>query len=388
MFSRHVAAVRLLFSLAACALLASTPFTAAAADPFVIPVILPMTGSAAFLGKEESSALAVAETTVNKAGGISGRQIKFVVQDDQSNPTVALQLATAIVASKAPVMIGSSITASCSAIAPLMKDGPIDFCLSPGLHPAEGSYVFTPCPSSYDLGVVTARYLREHDWKNVAFIYSTDGSGQDGEQNVNKALALPENSSIHSTGVEHFGVADLSVAAQIARIKATNPQAIYVWTTGTPLGTVLRAIGDAGIDVPIITSFSNATYDQMKAYKGFMPKNLLFAGLRTQATDLMAKAGPRDPAGVYYRAFQSAGIRPDVGYAITWDPAMLAINALKAVGLNGSPEKLRSYLAGLHGWNGANGAYDFQTIAQRGVNDKGLVMIKWDAAQDTWVSVK
>ncbi len=119
-------------------------------------VILPMTGSAAFLGKEESAALGVAETTVNKAGGISGRPIKFAIQDDQSNPTVSLQLATAIIASKAPIMIGSSITASCAAIAPLMKDGPIDVCLSPGLHPAEGSYVFLPCPSSYDLGVVTA----------------------------------------------------------------------------------------------------------------------------------------------------------------------------------------------------------------------------------------
>ena len=62
-----------------------------------------------------------------------------------------------------------------------MKDGPVDVCLSPGLHPAEGSYVFLPCPSSYDLGVVTARWLQERNLKRVAFIYSTDGSGQDGE---------------------------------------------------------------------------------------------------------------------------------------------------------------------------------------------------------------
>ncbi len=67
-------------------------------------------------------------------------------------------------------MIGSSITANCSAIAPLMKDGPIDVCLSPGLHPADGSYVFLPCPSSYDLAVVTARWLHERNIKNIAFI--------------------------------------------------------------------------------------------------------------------------------------------------------------------------------------------------------------------------
>ena len=65
--------------------MASAPFGAnAAAEVYNIPVVLPMTGSAAFLGKEESAALQVAETTVNKAGGISGRPIKFVIQDDQS----------------------------------------------------------------------------------------------------------------------------------------------------------------------------------------------------------------------------------------------------------------------------------------------------------------
>ncbi len=379
--------MRLLLSLLTAACVAGSPCAAGAADVFNIPVILPMTGSAAFLGKEESAALGVAETTVNKAGGISGRPIKFVIQDDQTNPTVALQLATAIVGSKVPIMIGSSITGSCAAIAPLMKDGPVDICLSPGLHPADGSYVFTPCPSSYDLGVVTARWLRERNLKNVAFLYTTDGSGQDGEVNMAKVLALGENKNLKAVAVEHFGVTDLSVAAQIARIKASNPQAIYVWTTGTPLGTALRAIGDAGLDVPIITSFSNATFDQMTAYKSFMPKNLVFAALRTQASDLMAKASPKEPAGVFFSAFKAAGIRPDVGYAIAWDPVFLAISALKVNGLTATPDKLRAYLANLKNWRGANGVYDFPSVPQRGVADNALVMVRWDPDHDNWVSI-
>lgn len=370
-------------------LLASAPGAArAAGEVFTVPVILPMTGSAAFLGKEESAALNVVETTVNKAGGISGRAIKFAVQDDQSNPTVALQLATAIVATKAPIMIGSSITASCSAMQPLMKEGPVDICLSPGLHPADGSYVFLPVPSSYDLGIVTAKWFHDRNLKNVAFMFTTDGSGQDGEANATKVLALPENKDIKVTAIEHFAVNDLSVAAQVARIKASNPQAIYVWTTGTPLGTALRAINDAGLDVPVLTSFSNATFDQMTAYKSFMPKNLVFAALRTEASDVMAKSRPKDPSGVFFNAFKAAGIRPDVGHAIAWDPAMLVIQALQANGLNATPDKLRNYLANLKNWNGADGVYDFAAIPQRGIADKGLIMVRWDPSADNWVSIK
>ena len=74
------------------AALAVIPSFAVAADPYEINVILPMTGAAAFLGKADTNALNVIEATVNKAGGIRGRQIKFVVADDESNPALAVQL--------------------------------------------------------------------------------------------------------------------------------------------------------------------------------------------------------------------------------------------------------------------------------------------------------
>ena len=66
---------------------------------------------------------------------------------------------------------------------------------------------------------------------------------------------------------------------------------------------------------------------------------------------------------------------------------MLVISALKANGLSASPAKLRTYLAGLKNWNGANGTYDFTAIAQRGVAEKALVMVRWDPVQDNWVSI-
>src|SRR5579863_6260223 len=62
-----------------------------AADPFVIQVLAPETGTAAFLGKEEAQALEVLEKDTNNAGGIDGRQIRFNIQDDQSNPQTAVQ---------------------------------------------------------------------------------------------------------------------------------------------------------------------------------------------------------------------------------------------------------------------------------------------------------
>lgn len=369
--------------------LAFVPFAGSSApEPYVINVVTSLTGTAAFLGKAESTALAVVQDTVNKSGGIKGRPVQFVIKDDQSNPQISVQLAGVVAAQKPAVMLGPTISGNCNAVAPLMKDGPVDICYSPGIHPAEGSFVFSPSASSADIATFTARYYREHGLKNVAFIYSTDGSGQDGEQSMRGVLAQPENRDLHVVGNEHFAVTDISVVAQIVRIKASGAQVINIWTSGTPLATVLRAISDAGLTIPVVTSWSNATYDQMSAYKSFLPKDLLFVAPPELATDLMAKASPQQPGGVFHRAFLAAGVRPEAGYVTSWDPTLLIVTALRKLGPNATAEQLRAYLANIHYWLGANGVYDFHAFPQRGIADRSLLMIRWDPAQGTWVQDK
>ncbi len=71
-----------------------------------------------------------------------------------------MQLANDLIAQKPAVMLGSSLVATCRAIAPLMKDGPVDYCLSPGIHPDAGSYVFTASVSTLDLANALVRYFR------------------------------------------------------------------------------------------------------------------------------------------------------------------------------------------------------------------------------------
>src|SRR5277367_666039 len=98
---------RLAFALAAVALVAA-PLQlapAGAAEPFEINVIVSLTGPFAFIGSAEAASIRAIETLVNKQGGIKGQPVKMVIQDDQSTPAVAVQLASAIIAKKVPVML-------------------------------------------------------------------------------------------------------------------------------------------------------------------------------------------------------------------------------------------------------------------------------------------
>jgi branched-chain amino acid transport system substrate-binding protein len=367
---------------------AGIPLATAAADPYEINVVLPLTGSVALLGNAVAKSLGLVEENVNKAGGISGRPVKFVIGDDQSNPSTAVQLVNRIIAAKAPVMIGPSLNATCSSIAPLLKDGPVGLCLSPGIHPDPGSFVFSAAPSTLDLAIVTSHYAKRRGWKKIAFLITTDSSGIDGEKVLNQAFTGPDGKDTAVVDVEHFGVTDLTVAAQLTRIKAANPDALYVWASGTPSVTALRGLQDAGMTLPVLTSYSNATYEQLTAIKNFIPKEYLMPGPPTMVPpDQLGRGQLREAVTAYYKTFQAAGMKPDVLQTSAWDAAQLVISALRKLGPTATAAQIRDYIDGLNGFTGVTGRYDFKAIPQRGVDWKSSVlMARWDPAKESFVS--
>jgi branched-chain amino acid transport system substrate-binding protein len=80
-------------------------------------------------------------------------------------------------------------------------------------------------------------------------------------------------------------------------------------------------------------------------------------------------------------------VSPDISAALAWDAGMLAVEALRAVGPNGTPEQVRAFLAGVKDWGGINGIYDFAKVPQRGLDENDAVVTRWEADQKTWTIV-
>jgi branched-chain amino acid transport system substrate-binding protein len=354
-----------------------------------INVILPLTGGASFLGKEEQKAMQLAEPMVNKAGGIQGDPVHFVFFDDGSSPQTGVQLANNAIASKPAVILGSSLVGVCNAMAPLMQDGPAMYCLSPGIHPAAGSYVFTSSVSTLDLADATIRYFRLKGWKRIAFMTSADATGQDAERGLNEIAGRPENKDITVVDRAHFNITDVSVAAQIEHIKAAEPQALIAWSTGTPIATVFKGIIQAGLDIPIATTDGNMTYAQMTQYASFLPKQLYIAAPEwVQHTGLITL----DPAveaaqKLFFDAYNAANAKPDMASTLAWDPTMIVIDTLKHLGPKATAQQVRDYIGSLKGYAGINGIYDFTKNPQRGLDVQGTVVTLWSPAKQTWEMV-
>jgi branched-chain amino acid transport system substrate-binding protein len=359
--------------------------TAHAAEPYNIQTLLPLTGGAAFLGQGEQVTLGIVEKVVNASGGIHGRPVHFVIHDDQTSPQLGVQLANEILEQKPVVMMGSSLVATCRAIEPLMSNGPVDYCFSPGVHPEAGSYVFTASVSTLDLATSLIGYYRLKGWTKIGLIFSTDATGQDAENGIKSILALPENKDMTVVDTAHFNTTDLSVAAQMAKIKTLGAQAMIAWSTGAPIATIFRGIQEVGLDIPVGTTDGNMTYAQMKQYKDFLPKQLYIPAAQWIVTD--PKLLPPEVAEkhrVFYESFQDAGVRPDIPSELAWDDSMIIVDALRKLGPNVTAQQIREHIANLKGFAGVNGVYDFTKTPQRGLDVTDSVVTRWSPQMDTW----
>jgi branched-chain amino acid transport system substrate-binding protein len=365
----------------------ATTGPAPAAEPYNINVILPLTGGGAFLGKGHRDSLDILAEIVNKSGGIRGRPLHFVFHDDESSPQVAVQLAGEILAEKPAVMLGSSLVAMCAAMAPLMKEGPVDYCLSPAYHPQTGSFVFSSSASAIDQTKAVMRYYRMKGWTKIATLNNTDATGQQNDKATDLVAALPENKGVKLVAREHFNPTDISVAAQIERIKASGAEAIIAGVTGSPAATVFKGMVQAGLDIPVAPTSGNEVVAQMEQWKDFLPKGLVMGSAVFPEHDGIWKLDPRIETAQHemYAALKAHGEKPDNLVATCWDAGLIVIDALKALGPDATAKQIRSYIANLTNFAGVDGFYNFKENPERGLGPDSAIVVRYDPAVKAFV---
>ena len=348
----------------------------AAADDLTINVIVSLTGPAAFAGAADKESMQVYETMLNKAGGIRGRQLHFQFWDDQSSPQVALQLANGIVEKHAQVILGPAVTGTCAAIEPVVRNsGPVEYCLSPGLQPQKGTYVFSGSRSLDATLLAEARFMNDKNYDRIGVLTATDASGQAGSGALHNAM--PSYKALQIVDEEKFAPSAIALNAEISKIMQLKPQCIWILATGPAFATALRGLKDAGVDLPVFTSSANLNKDQLAQYAAFLPKDLYFDGFPFQVGVPIGSAGQRNANAAFAAAFKAAGVVPTTGSAYAWDPTSIVMSAIKQFGPDATATQIRDYIADLHGFAGVNGVYDFRSGDQHGLGVDSVVVVKW-----------
>lgn len=356
---------------------------------YTIHAILSVTGRNSFLGVDEKASLMELQKLVNSTGGIQGHPVSFDIADNQSTAATSVSLASPLL-SQVPVLIVGSATATDRPVDELETgSGPVIYDLSPGDHPAVGSSVYSASNSTTNQTLAFINFAKAKGWSHVAAITSTDSSGQDGWDNISKAAAATDG-AVSIVNHQTFDPTAVSVTTQLAKIKAANPQAIFIWTTGTPLTTVLSGLQQLGMSsLPVMTSNGNESFKQMQGLGSALPGQLYFPSSQFRLSPGTLTGQAKTVVDQFNASMKSAGQAvPDEGNALAWDPALLIINALRKYGVGATAQQIQQYISGQTDYQGIAGTYDFASKAQadnRGLTIKSVYVTEWSKAKQDWV---
>jgi branched-chain amino acid transport system substrate-binding protein len=161
---------------AAAAAAAALPFrTSAQGEPLKFGILTPLTGAGGADGPRMLKAMQAVIEEVNRGGGVLGRKIETVVEDDQTNPEAAVRAARKLIeVDKVPVIMGTWASAVTSAVAPVCWESKTFLCTVSGADsitqlPHQG-YLIRTQPNSKLQGASHAEFIAGMGKKKVAVI--------------------------------------------------------------------------------------------------------------------------------------------------------------------------------------------------------------------------
>ncbi len=242
---------KFVFALALCLMLLST--TAFAADTIKIGLMGPMTGAWASEGQEMKQVLDLLVEDVNKGGGLLGKQIKLISEDDGGDPKTAALAAQRLSTKGVMAVIGtygSSVTEATQNIYDeeniiQVANGSTAVRLSEkGLN-----FFFRTCPRDDEQGRVAAQTIKTLGYKNIAILHDNTTYAK-GLADETKALLGKAGVKIVFYDAMTPGERDYN--AILTKLKSANPEAVFFTGYYPEAGLLLRQKKEMGWAVPFM----------------------------------------------------------------------------------------------------------------------------------------
>src|SRR4051812_26913901 len=171
--------------LVAGAALAFAALPAMAQEPVKVGMSGPFSGGLSLLGQSVRDGVEVAFAEINDQGGVSGRKLQFIAEDDAYEPMRTIASARKLVEQdKVVALLAVTGTAPSAALLPFVTESKtpllFPYAFSHSLTTPVNKHVFTTLPEVRVQMMVLANYiLKDLKQSKVAAIYQNDDFGQD-----------------------------------------------------------------------------------------------------------------------------------------------------------------------------------------------------------------
>ena len=205
---------------------------ALAADTIKVGVLLPLTGSQAKFGEIEKRSFEMAAEEINAKGGVNGKKIELLFEDDTGKPDVGRSGVEKLISrEKVPVITGGYSSSVTAAAAPVAQQFKVPFVICTGsaddITEKGYDYVFriNPPASEYPNAVKSFLQGVAKDVKTVALLYENSAFGQSSSKSFEEDA---KELGLKIVVKEGYQAGAIDFKPILTKVKAANPDMIYM----------------------------------------------------------------------------------------------------------------------------------------------------------------
>lgn len=224
-------------------------------DTIKIGGVFPLSGSVAVYGVDCRNGIALAVEEINAAGGINGKTLELISEDDEGNPEKSVNAYKKLTTKDRVNIIIGSLTSGCTnAIASLAQSQKILLIAPAATSPAVtqvGDYIFRTCFIDPFQGTVGGRFaVEELGLKKAAVLYDISNDYSVGLYENFRAAVEAGGGEI--VDAESYSTGDKDFYAQLTKIKNAAPEVVYLPDYYATVALIAKQLRAQGINTPII----------------------------------------------------------------------------------------------------------------------------------------
>jgi branched-chain amino acid transport system substrate-binding protein len=312
-----------------------------------IGLILPLTGDAAAWGIPPKNGAELAVEEINENGGLNGKKIELVIEDDVCDPTKGVAAINKIISVDKPVAIVGAVCSSATlAIAPIAEKNKTVLISPASTNPKitdAGDYIFRVIPSDELRGKVFAEYIYNLGLRNAAIIYINNDGGKGNEQTFTKYFTQLGGEILTS---QAYATDAKEVKNQILKIKEVKPEFILAISQIQDAVIVLKNAKELNVQIPF--------YFQTEALEDPKVAELAGDAIKGCTYITFAKEESAEISDFAEKYKAKYGKEPELFSAEAYDAIKLICFALKA----GNTD-IKNYLYNIKSYSGASGILSF-----------------------------
>jgi len=354
---------------------------------YKIGAVLSTSNQSAPLGQPEQNALLLLEKQINAKGGINGNKVKFIIEDDASDPASAtVAINKLITQDKVLAVIGSSSTGATLAMVPTAeKDKVTLVCCAAGTKITDpvNPYIFRTPPTDSMALTKVLEYLKNNlKVTKVAVLHDANAFGTGG---ADELVAKAPSYGITVVSRQQYNSTDTDMTAQLTKIQQANPQALVVWGTNPGPSSIAKNMQTLGMKIPYIGSHGIANQSFI-SLAGPAANGVVFPGGRLLIPSTIPAGSPWATAVAdFSKAYQAEYNAPINSFAAHgYDAGNIILDAIKTAGAD--PAAIRDQVEKTKDFAGVDGVYTYTTKDHNGLTTNDLIMIKIDNGK--WVEAK